>query len=60
MVHPGDLIMGDANGVICVPQALIMPLLEACEAALSEEQATQRGLEMGEGAREVFSQYGRF
>lgn len=60
MVQPGDLIMGDANGVICVPHALILPLLEACEVALADEQSTQRGLETGEGARDLFSQYGRF
>ncbi len=60
MVHPGDLIVGDANGVICVPHALIMPLLEACEAALAEEQSTQRGLETGDGAQDLFDRYGRF
>jgi 4-hydroxy-4-methyl-2-oxoglutarate aldolase len=59
-VYPGDLIVGDANGVICVPRALIMPLLEACEAALAEERSTQLGLETGEGAWDLFARHGRF
>lgn len=59
-IDPGDLVFGDANGVIAVAQADAERLYTELERALAEESATARGLDEGGGARALFDKYGRF
>lgn len=59
-VRPGDIIFGDANGVIAIPQEKFEELYTELDRAFDEEAATQRGLLLGGDARALFDQYGRF
>lgn len=59
-VSPGDVIFGDANGVVVIPKGDFARVHEALEAALGEESATQAGLLSGGSARELFGEHGRF
>lgn len=59
-IAPGDLVFGDANGVIAVPAARAAELYAELDRAFTEEAATERGLAGGEGARALFDRYGRF
>lgn len=59
-IHPGDLLIGDANGVVCVARELILPVLQACEAAILNEEKTRMALETGGNAVEVYAQYQQF
>ena len=57
-VSPGDLIVGDADGVIVVPQAVEAEALEAAYAKLRGERTTLAELEAGHTLAEVFARHG--
>jgi regulator of RNase E activity RraA len=59
-IRPGDVIFGDANGVIAIGRDDFARLFEELDRAFTEEAATQRGLVDGGGARNLFDTYGRF
>lgn len=59
-ISPGDVVFGDANGVIVIPHDDFAKVYEELDRAWREEAATHRGLVDGEGARDLFEQYGRF
>ena len=59
-VAPGDVIFGDANGVIAIPRGEFERLYHELDQAFTEEAATQRGLIAGGAAQALFEQYGRF
>ena len=59
-INPGDVIFGDANGVIAIPRADFPRLFTELDLAFTEEAATQRGLIAGDGAKGLFDRYGRF
>jgi regulator of RNase E activity RraA len=60
VIAPGDVIFGDANGVIAVPREGFPTLYAELDRAFTEEIATQRGLIAGGAAQALFDQYGRF
>ncbi len=59
-IVPGDILFGDANGVIVIPGEKFDLLYGELERALNEEGATQQGLASGQEARGLFDKYNRF
>ncbi|MBW3560965.1 MAG: RraA family protein [Actinobacteria bacterium] len=59
-VAPGDVVLADGNGVVVVPTGAEAAVLERCEERLVREHATQRDLEAGGDAREVYDRHGAF
>jgi regulator of RNase E activity RraA len=58
VVEPGDLVFGDRDGVVIVPQALIERVVtEALEKARAEKTVRRR-IEEGLGATAAFDEYG--
>lgn len=55
VVQPGDLVMGDADGVICVPAADAPALLPRVHAHLQREQAIRLSNEQGTSDPERFN-----
>ncbi|MGB3290869.1 MAG: RraA family protein [Burkholderiaceae bacterium] len=55
VVQPGDLIMGDADGVICVPAAEARALLPRVHAHLERERAIRLSNEQGTSDPERFN-----
>ncbi len=58
MVAPGDLVVGDADGVIVVPRAIETAALEKAFAKVRGENDTREELERGAKLADVFARHG--
>jgi 4-hydroxy-4-methyl-2-oxoglutarate aldolase len=56
-VRPGDLIRGDADGVIVIPWQGVDSVLERAEALLEQEAAALARMESGEGIEALYGDY---
>jgi len=59
-ISPGDLILGDANGVVAVPAEAALDVLALCEERITKEVATEEELKQGAGAAEVYGRHAAF
>jgi regulator of RNase E activity RraA len=57
-VNPGDLVFGDADGVLVVPQPIVKPTIELALAKVQGEDRTREELQQGALLAEVFKKYG--
>jgi len=57
-VAPGDLVFGDADGVVVVPRAVEDQLVAAALAKVAGENATREALARGEKLADVFKRHG--
>jgi len=57
-IETGDLILGDADGVIVLPQAVESEALSRALAKVQGENATRSELERGEKLSDVFARHG--
>ena len=57
-VAPGDLVFGDADGVVVVPQELEADVLQLAFEKISGENNSMRELEAGAYLRDVYARYG--
>jgi regulator of RNase E activity RraA len=57
-VFPGDMVMADGDGVIIVPQRLILPVLEKAEEICRREDLAEKDYAAGEDPRKVQEKYG--
>lgn len=58
LVHPGDLIFADFDGVVVVPKAVEQQALQEAQDKAGKESATRKELLEGKTLREVFDRYG--
>jgi 4-hydroxy-4-methyl-2-oxoglutarate aldolase len=54
VVHAGDLIVGDADGVVAIPQARAAEVIAAGEQREAEEAAILKRLEAGENTMKIY------
>jgi regulator of RNase E activity RraA len=57
-VAPGDLIFGDADGVVVIPQAVEAEVLHLAFEKVTGERNTLRDLQRGDSLADVFARYG--
>ena len=57
-VCPGDLVFGDADGVVIVPRAIEEQVVAAALAKVAGENATRDALARGEKLADVFKRHG--
>ena len=57
-VAPGDLVFGDADGVVVVPRAVEDQIVAAALAKVAGENATREALARGEKLADVFRRHG--
>lgn len=57
-VSPGDLVFGDADGVVVVPQEIEAEVLRIAFGKVNNERHTMRELKQGAYLRDVYAKYG--
>ncbi|HEV3163067.1 MAG TPA: RraA family protein, partial [Isosphaeraceae bacterium] len=57
-IAPGDLVVGDADGVVIVPRAAEAEILDRAWTKVSGENRTREALRTGTLLAEVYRQYG--
>lgn len=58
IVHPGDIVFGDVDGVIVIPGGAAREVIERAVAKVEGENATRAELRNGATLREVYDKYG--
>ena len=53
-VHPGDVILGDADGVVVVAQKDLVEVLEKCKLRKEKEEKIKKELQMGKSTLELY------
>ena len=59
-VRPGDIIFGDIDGVLCIPRALAVPVLERAEAIKNNEVDIFDWVHSGDTISEIIAKGGYF
>ena len=57
-VNPGDIVFGDIDGVVVIPQAVEAEVIHAALEKVSSEDRTRDALRDGATLREVYDKYG--
>ena len=57
-VNPGDIVFGDADGVVIIPQSIEKTVVEAALEKVRGENRTRDALRDGATLREVYDKYG--
>lgn len=57
-VDPGDVVFGDYDGVVIIPQAVLEPVLNAAELKASRERIVDTEFQRGCKVAEVFAEHG--
>lgn len=58
IVHPGDLIFADYDGVVAIPQAIVPQVVELAADKVKREDGSRAELMAGGYLRDVFKKYG--
>jgi regulator of RNase E activity RraA len=58
LVHPGDIVFGDADGCIVIPQAVEKAVLEAGREKLAAENKSMEALKAGRKLTDVYEEFG--
>jgi 4-hydroxy-4-methyl-2-oxoglutarate aldolase len=60
LVNPGDWLVGDADGVVVIPQTAVREVLEKAEEAFVAEGKSRKAMADGRDPLEVYREYGKF
>ena len=58
MIHPGDFVFGDIDGVVIVPRELTLEVLGAAEDVYNREKAMREELRRGVSVKDTYAKYG--
>ena len=59
-IAPGDYMVGDRDGLIRVPQDIVMEVIEAAEADINTENAMRTDIRAGMDPQEAYLKHGKF
>ncbi len=59
-IAPGDYLLGDRDGLIRIPRALIAEIVTRAEAAIATESLVRKAILAGTDPREAYLQFGKF
>jgi len=58
LVEPGDLILGDIDGVVAVPRLVVQEVIQKALEKVSKENLVKKAIEAGMSTREAWNTYG--
>ena len=58
VIHPGDFVFGDIDGVLIVPRELTLDVLQAAEDVYKREKAMREELRRGVSVKDAYAKYG--
>ena len=53
IIHPGDILIGDINGVVCLPQGLAEQAIELIQSQVEADKKVEEDLRNGKTAQEA-------
>jgi 4-hydroxy-4-methyl-2-oxoglutarate aldolase len=59
-IAPGDYLVGDRDGLIRIPRALVPEIIDKAEAAMATESLVRKAILAGTDPREAYLQFGKF
>jgi 4-hydroxy-4-methyl-2-oxoglutarate aldolase len=59
-IHPGDLILGDRDGVVILPRARAKEIVAAAETAIATESLVRKAILDGMDPQQAYLTYGKF
>lgn len=59
-INPGDVLVGDVDGVVCVPRDIAEPVLETAEETARQEDDVRTAVSDGLAPLEAYDKYGKF
>ncbi|ORX58063.1 RraA-like protein [Hesseltinella vesiculosa] len=57
VIHPGDIMVADLDGVVCVPVDLVDQVVESCEKYTAIDNQCMEAIQLGHGVKESFDKY---
>lgn len=57
-VYPGDVVFGDDDGVVVIPQEIVLEVVGLAEEKFEKEKKFMKGLRNGASVKEMFDKYG--
>ena len=60
VIHPGDFVFGDVDGVVIVPKDLTLEILTAAEGVYERERGMREELRRGVSIKDAYAKYGAF
>lgn len=58
VIHPGDFVFGDTDGVVIIPKEITLSVLEAAEDIFRREAGMREELRNGVSVKDAFGKYG--
>jgi regulator of RNase E activity RraA len=58
LVHPGDLVFADYDGIVVIPKGEVQQVVKLAQEKMEKESSTRQELLKGRTLREVYNQYG--
>ncbi|PHZ08752.1 RraA-like protein [Rhizopus microsporus ATCC 52813] len=56
-VNPGDIIVADLDGVICIPKDMVEQVIINCEKYMAIDDQCMKALQAGHSVKETFAKY---
>jgi regulator of RNase E activity RraA len=58
VIHPGDFVFGDIDGVVVIPKDMTMDVLVAAEGIFERESGMREELRRGVSVTDAYAKYG--
>jgi regulator of RNase E activity RraA len=59
-IEPGDFLVGDRDGLLRVPKAIVADVIEKAEVAMATESLVRKAILSGTDPQEAYLKYGKF